>query len=399
MARAQSTAHLGNWAWDLATDRITCSDEHCRLYGLAPGNYPIETFIDLVHEDDRQYVRDALSATLDEGTPYDVECRIALPDGVERVLHGEGEVARDADGRVTGMFGIAQDITERKQTEDALRDYAEDLRRSNEDLERYAYVSSHDLQEPLRSIVSFSQLLERNYKGKLDSDADEYIAFIVEGGNRMQALILDLLAYSRVNSKAQDLRPTDTEAVMAAVERHLDGPLRVAGGTLTYDPLPTVTADPLQLELVFENLIGNAIKFRRPDEPLRIHIGARSLDGVWEFSVTDNGIGIEPEYFDRIFVIFQRLHTRDIYPGTGIGLAIVKRIVERHGGTVRVESAPGEGTTFFFTVPDERFNNGGGGETVTGSPPDGTMTATEPARTRDASGPALGPMDGDGRWT
>jgi PAS domain S-box-containing protein len=255
------------------------------------------------------------------------------------------------DGEIREFLAIGTDITGRKKAEAALQEYAEDLRRSNEDLERYAYVSSHDLQEPLRSIVSFSQLLERKYRGRLDSDADEYIKFIVEGGNRMQALILDLLAYSRLNTRAQELRLIDVEAVMAAVERHLDGQIREAGAILTYDPLPTVEADPLQLELVFENLVSNAIKFRRPDEPLRIHIGARSLDGVWEFSVTDNGIGIEPEYFDRIFVIFQRLHTRDVYPGTGIGLAIVKRIVDRHGGTVRVESTPGEGTTFFFTLP------------------------------------------------
>jgi PAS domain S-box-containing protein len=358
MALAQSTAHLGNWAWDLATNLLSCSDEHCRLYGLAPGDYPIETFIDLVHEDDRQPVLDALAAALDGGTPYDVACRVVRPDGTERILHGEGAALRDRDGRVTGMFGIAQDITEQKKAEEALREYAENLRRSNDDLERYAYVSSHDLQEPLRAIVSFSQLLERRYKGQLGQDADEYIAFIVEGGSRMQTLIQDLLAYSRVNTKRQELRPTDTEEVLAAVERNLDLQLREAGAVLTHDPLPSVLADPLQLEQVLMNLVSNAIKFHRPDEPLRIHVGAQKTDGFWELSVKDNGIGIEPEYFDRIFVIFQRLHTREIYPGTGIGLAIVKRIIDRHGGKVRVESMPGEGTTFFFTVPDESFKGG-----------------------------------------
>ncbi len=243
------------------------------------------------------------------------------------------------------------DITERVRADEALRAYAEDLRRSNEDLERFGYVSSHDLQEPLRSIVSFAQLLERRYRGKLGADADEYIDFIVEGGNRMQALIQDLLAYSRVNTTRDRQRPTGVEDVLAVVERRLDAPLREAGAVLTHDALPAVAADPLQLEQVFENLVLNAIKFRRPQEPLRIHVGARSRDGFWEISVADNGIGIEEEYFEKIFVIFQRLHTRDRYDGTGIGLAIVKRIVDRHGGTVRVESVPGEGTTFFFTLP------------------------------------------------
>ena len=257
----------------------------------------------------------------------------------------------DASRPHENVVFVALDITDLHEKERALREYAEDLQRSNEDLERFAYVSSHDLQEPLRSIVSFSQLLERRYRGKLDADADEYIAFIVEGGTRMQALILDLLTYSRVNTKQQELTRTDAANVLAAVERHLEVPLREAGATNTHDPMPVVLADPTQLEQVFANLVSNAIKFRKPDEPLRIHVGARRLDGFWEFSVADNGIGIETEYFDRIFVIFQRLHTNEIYPGTGIGLAIVKRIIDRHGGKVWVESTPGEGTTFFFTLP------------------------------------------------
>lgn len=243
------------------------------------------------------------------------------------------------------------DITERKKAEETLLEYARDLERSNEDLERFAYVASHDLQEPLRPIVSFSQLLERRYKGRLDADADDYIDFIVEGGNRMQTLIQDLLAYWRANSMPLERRPTDVEAVVASVERSLDHQLQEAGAVITRDPLPTVTVDPLQLEQVFTNLVSNVIKFRRPDVPLRVHVGVRREDDSWEFSVTDNGIGIEEEYFDQLFVIFKRLHTRDTYPGTGIGLPIVKRIIDRHGGRVRVESVPGEGSTFFFTLP------------------------------------------------
>ncbi len=268
-----------------------------------------------------------------------------LPGWIEVYAYPVGEPGAN---QVAVLF---TDITERMRSDEALRVYAEDLRRSNEDLERFAYVASHDLQEPLRPIVSFSQLLARRYRGQLGPDAEEYIDFIVEGGNRMQALILDLLAFSRVNTTRQEQRPTEVEDVLHAVERHLDARLRETGAVLTHDAMPAVTADPLQLEQVLEILILNAIKFRRPEEPLRVHVGARARNGFWEFSVADNGIGIEEEYFEKIFVIFQRLHTRDRYEGTGIGLPIVKRIVERHGGTVRVESVPGEGTTFFFTLP------------------------------------------------
>ncbi len=249
------------------------------------------------------------------------------------------------------VAAILTDITGPMRSDEALRSYAEELRRSNEDLERFAYVASHDLQEPLRSIVSFSQLLEKRYRGRLGEDADEYIDFIVEGGVRMQALILDLLAYSRVNTTRQQIGRTEAEDVLHAVEHRLDAPLREAGAVMTHDAMPAVMADPLQLEQVLEILVLNAIKFRRPEEPLRVHVGARLRDGFWEFSVADTGIGIEEEYFEKIFVIFQRLHTKDRYEGTGIGLPIVKRIVDRHGGTVRVESTPGEGTTFFFTLP------------------------------------------------
>ncbi|MEN6517688.1 MAG: ATP-binding protein [Methanospirillum sp.] len=278
-----------------------------------------------------------------------LDVQIRIPTG--EIRHLQQMVFTTPTPRGFQIGGILRDITEQKRAEEALLRFTEDLRQSNEDLERFAYVSSHDLQEPLRSIVSFSQLLERRYKGRLDDDADDYIQFIVEGGNRMQALIQDLLAYSRANTKRRELRPTDAEKVLAAVERDLAVQLREAGAVITHDPVPVVMADPLQLEQVFANLVSNAIKFRKPGEPLRVHVGARGMDGSWEFSVSDNGIGMETEYLERIFVIFQRLHTKDAYPGTGIGLAIAKRIVERHGGRIRVESTPGEGSTFFFTLP------------------------------------------------
>jgi signal transduction histidine kinase len=258
---------------------------------------------------------------------------------------------RDRAGAIIGAVETLQDVTEQKRAEEAQKRYAERLERSNEDLERFAYVASHDLQEPLRSIVSFSQLLERRYHGQLDADAGEYIAFIVAGGMRMQALIQDLLDFSRVESGATPPEPTDAAAVVAEVLRAMAPALAEAGATVRVGDLPVVRADPAQLSRVFANLIGNAAKYRWADVSPTIGITARRTDGMVEFAVQDNGIGIEEQYFDRIFEMLRRLHTHDEYEGTGIGLATVKRIVERLGGRVRVESTLGEGSTFFFTLP------------------------------------------------
>ncbi|NYT17033.1 MAG: PAS domain S-box protein [Methanomicrobiales archaeon] len=257
----------------------------------------------------------------------------------------------DAAGNLVVTKGYIIEDTERLKAEEAMKQYAEHLKRSNEDLERFAYVSSHDLQEPLRTIVTFTQLLERKYEGRIDPEADEYIQYIVDAGRRMQVLIHDLLEYSRITSKAQVLQPIRTEEVLAQALLHLNPIIKEESATITYDLLPVVQADPQQLRQVFQNLISNALKYRREDEPPRIRISAEKTGDMWQFNIQDNGLGIEPQYFDRIFVIFQRLHTRDRYVGTGIGLAIVKRIVERQGGRIWVESELGRGSTFHFTIP------------------------------------------------
>ena len=244
-----------------------------------------------------------------------------------------------------GVFVLASvvDITERQR-------FDLELRRSNEELERFAYVASHDLQEPLRMVGSYVQLLSRRYKGKLDSDADEFIGFALDGALRMQRLIEDLLAFSRVGTRGGAMVPTEVDAVVDRALQNLQLRIDETEARVTRGSLPTVAADAGQLEHLFQNLIGNALKFRGTQPPV-IHVGAQSNDGVWTFSVRDNGIGIDPEYFDRIFVIFQRLHDRKEYPGTGIGLAICKKIVERHGGRIWVESQAGAGATFHFTIP------------------------------------------------
>lgn len=240
----------------------------------------------------------------------------------------------------------------RKRAEEALAQKAQELSRSNADLEYFAYIASHDLQEPLRMVSSYLQLLERRYKDQLDADAREFIAYAVGGASRMQALINALLSYSRVGTRGKPFEPTDCSMVLERALTNLKVAIEENDAVVTHDPLPTVMADEVQLAQVFQNLIGNAIKFRG-ERPPQVHIGAQRGKGEWVFSVRDNGIGIDPQHFERIFMIFQRLHSQDEYPGTGIGLAICKRIVERHGGRIWVESQPGQGSTFYFTIPDK----------------------------------------------
>ena len=267
----------------------------------------------------------------------------------------------DSDGSQMIMeMGI--DITEQRKAEAALREVNEtlerrvtertaELERSNEDLQHFAYIASHDLQEPLRMVSGFLKLLEDRYRPQLDARAQQYIDYSVEGSMRMSQLIADLLAFSRVDIKGEQFRPVDAGAALAEALANLRGSIEEAGAQVTWDPLPTVTADGTQLMRLLQNLVGNAIKFRDPDRPCQVHVAAQRQDGRWVFSVRDNGIGVDPRHQDRIFVIFQRLHTRAKYPGTGIGLAICKRIVERHGGRIWVESRPGDGSTFYFTMP------------------------------------------------
>jgi PAS domain S-box-containing protein len=270
-------------------------------------------------------------------------------DGTEFPVEVSLSSWQSTQGKV--FIGLLRDITDRKRAERLLEAKADELSRSNEELEQFAYVASHDLQEPLRMVSNYTQLLARRYRDHLDEDADEFIDFAVDGAKRMQALIHDLLQYARLGTRGKEFRPVSGATVVDDALANLAGAIDEAGATIEVGPLPMLTCDGSQLAQVFQNLVGNAIKFRRPDTVPAVRIWAVDGDDGWTLSVADNGIGIEPRFFDRIFQMFQRLHGRAEYPGTGIGLALCKKIVERHGGRIRVSSEFGTGTTFSFTIP------------------------------------------------
>lgn len=278
-----------------------------------------------------------------------------------KIVVAEMRVVEISWGGEVGYVASLRDITDRKRAEEHIRqlnaeleqrvqERTAELKRSNAELEQFAYIASHDLQEPLRMVASYMRLLEKRYKGRLDDDADKFIGYAVDGAIRMQQLINDLLEYSRVDARGREFTPTDFEALADQTLTNLKVAIEESGATITRDPLPTLYADGLQIGQLLQNLVGNAIKFRR-EEPLHVHISAERREQEWLFAIRDNGIGIDPEYANRIFEIFQRLHGRGSYPGTGIGLAICKKIVERHRGHIWVESQPDQGSTFYFMLP------------------------------------------------
>jgi PAS domain S-box-containing protein len=277
-----------------------------------------------------------LSGRRKDGTEFPIEIMLSPLESAEGIL----------------VTAAIRNITERRKAEEHLGKTLGELKRSNDELQQFAYVSSHDLQEPLRMVSSYTQLLAKRYQGRLDSDADEFIGFAVDGCNRMQGLIQDLLAYSRAGTNGKKLREVSSENALQKALANLRITIEQSGANVTHDSLPALTTDETQLTLVFQNLVGNAIKYRGAEAP-RVHVSAsRNGDNEWTFSVRDNGLGIDPQYFERIFILFQRLHGRDEFEGTGIGLAICKKILERLGGRIWVESQPEKGSTFYFALPE-----------------------------------------------
>jgi PAS domain S-box-containing protein len=357
LEQAQAVAHVGSWLSDPQDEgRLFWSRETCRIFGLPDDQENFQTtvadFFARVHPGDRDMIRAVAQTALAAGLPYSVDHRIVRPDGSVRWVHEQAEIERDARGRPMHMVGVVQDITDRKLAEADLAQRAQELARSNAELERFAYVASHDLQEPLRMVTSFTQLLAQRYKDKLDKDAHEFIGFAVEGATRMQRLIEDLLAYSRVGSANRKPGRIQAAAALRRATANLRTAISDSNAEVSAGDLPEVVADESQLSMVFQNLIGNAIKFRAGVSP-QIHVAAHRLNGGWQFEIKDNGIGIDEKHRERIFTMFHRLHPRSVYPGNGIGLAICKRILEGHGGRIWVESKPGAGSTFYFTLPEE----------------------------------------------
>ena len=272
-----------------------------------------------------------------DGHKFPIELMLSPMGGAERNL----------------VTAAIRDISVRKAAEAHLLEKVEELNRSNQELGQFAYIASHDLQEPLRMVASYTQLLSRRYKGRLDSDADEFIAFAVDGATRMQSLIQDLLAYSRVGTTGGELVDTSSEAALQTALLNLRGAIEETWAVITYDKLPAVVADEMQLILLFQNIISNAIKYQNAGNPV-IHVSATDHGNKVVFSIRDNGLGIDPQYYEKIFGMFQRLHKREEFAGTGIGLAICKKIVERHGGHIWVESQLGYGSVFRFALKKSR---------------------------------------------
>jgi PAS domain S-box-containing protein len=327
-----------------------------RILGYSPREVLGRPLVSLFDEPARETIR----RLVDDHTPGDPtisgEYRGRRRDGstvLLQVVIQTAVVSGGFEGKAIGVY--LRDFSERERLVEALALRGAQLARSNRELEQFTYIASHDLQEPLRMVGSYTQLLEQRYADRLDADAREFLRYAREGATRMRELIDALLSYSRLDTRAQPFRAVSMEKVLTLVLANLREAIAQSRAELTLDALPDVEGDPVQLGQVLQNLIGNAIKFHGPNPP-RISVGADRFGPDWRFHVRDDGIGIPPEYQDRIFVLFSRLHSREEYPGTGIGLSICKKVVERHGGKLWVESTgrPGEGTTFFFTLPAER---------------------------------------------
>jgi signal transduction histidine kinase/CHASE3 domain sensor protein len=357
LARAQKIARLARWEWNADTGLVDPSRELLELLDQAAGK-PFSTadFYMLIHTDDRALFKKELEVALENQIHLNCEFRICTGREEIKYLHIVSEISCSEAGEPTGFTGTLQDVTELKRSEFMLKQLNEnlekravELRTSNSELERFAFVASHDLQEPLRMVSSFLNLLQAEAGGQLDEVAKEYIRFAVDGAERMKKLIQALLEYSRLGVSKETISRVDCTEVVKHIQNLFELRIRELNARLCIHPLPQIDAVESQLEQVFQNLIGNALKYHG-HEPLQIDIGCTDRGAFWEFYVRDNGIGIDPKYFDKIFIIFQRLHNKTQYSGTGIGLAICKKIVEKHGGNIWVQSEPKKGSTFYFTI-------------------------------------------------
>jgi signal transduction histidine kinase len=358
LSHTEHVARVGSAERQLRTGESVWSDEFHAILGLVPGCCrPSEALLlDCTHPADRAAIKEALDMVIREERLAEQNFRIIRPDGEVRTLHGRADVWRDETGQAVRLDATIQDVTERKNLEDELDGLIRELWRSNEELEQFAYVASHDLRQPLRVVGSYVSLLEEELQGQLNGESLDYMGFVRDGVRRMDRLITDLLAYSRVGRTSADVQVDMNDAIRSAtgdLQFEIEDAHAVVRIT---DPLPVVMGDESELGRLFQNLIGNAIKYRRPDVAPDLRIGCGDAGECWRITVSDNGIGIPPEHAERVFGIFQRLHARDEFEGTGVGLAIVKKIVERHGGGIKVESDGVSGTTMVLTWPKLRLD-------------------------------------------
>ncbi|SFG02252.1 PAS domain S-box-containing protein [Halopelagius inordinatus] len=344
---ATEAGAVGTWEWDVSTDEIVANPSFAEQFGIDPDvardGAALEAFVSAIHENDRERVEAKIQAAVESCGEYEAEYRVRNSDGEFRWVVARGHVDCDDDGTPRTFPGALTDVTERKRTE-------KELQASNERLEQFAYAASHDLQEPLRMVSSYLRLVERRYADALDEEGEEFIDFAVDGAERMREMIESLLAYSRVETRGNPLEPVDVGEVLADVRVDLQFRIEETDADITTGDLPRVVGDPDQLRQLFQNLLDNAMEYRSGEAP-QVTVSADRSGGEWVISVSDEGIGIDPEDQRRIFEVFQRLHTQNEHAGTGIGLALCERIVERHGGDIWVDSEPGEGATLSFTLP------------------------------------------------
>ncbi|MFP8951737.1 PAS domain S-box protein [Natrialbaceae archaeon A-arb3/5] len=344
---AAEAGAVGTWEWHIPDDVMVTSASFAKKFGIDPDaateGVPLEQFLSAIHDDDRERIERKIEDVIESGAEYEEEYRVWDGDGELRWVVARGHVEYDDDGNPVTFPGALADITERKQFE-------QKLEQSNKRLEQFAYAASHDLQEPLRMVTSYLQLIEHRYADELDEDGAEFIEFAVDGADRMRDMIEGLLEYSRVETRGDPFEPIDLDAVLADVRQDLQMRIEESDAAITAESLPHVEGDPGQLRQVFQNLLSNAIEYSG-DDPPQVDISAVRNGSNAVVSVTDEGIGIDPDDRERVFEIFQSLHAKDDHSGTGIGLALCKRIIERHGGDIWVESEPGKGATFSFTLP------------------------------------------------
>ncbi|HYP08211.1 MAG TPA: ATP-binding protein [Bryobacteraceae bacterium] len=343
-ALVQAVRHYALYMLDPQGTVVSWNPGGTAVHGYTTDEVIGQNFSMFYPEEDRKTGVPAHELQVAAAEGYADDTRWLLRKGGEKFwAEGLSTAIKSRAGAVIGYAKVTRDATERRQLE-------QKLERSNDELQRFAYTVSHDLQEPLRTVRSYAELVSRRYAGKMDSDADEFIQFMVDAAGRMTQLLKDLLAYSQAGRPDRTTpEPTQAANILQWAIMNVDKLAKETSATITYDPLPMVEADPTQLSQVFQNLLGNSIKYRSAEAP-KIHISARKLDGQYEFAFTDNGIGVDPEHHDRIFGVFKRLHGKDV-PGTGIGLAICRKIIESHGGRIWIESEAGKGSTFKFTLP------------------------------------------------